>query len=892
MEDFLRDLAARGCRFWLDDGKLRMTAPSGLVTPELKETLRERKAAIIAYLQEGPASAGEAARLQPRGEGAAVPLLRGQRRILDLAGAQKHAGAYNVPMAFDLAGPLDVAALRAALAGLERRHESLRTSLTRDGQVVHPPGSWDGLRIATPAPGALERDLQDEAGRGFDLASGPLWRVCLATVSPLQHVLCMVFHHAIFDGHSRSVFLRELALLYRAETEGGPGDPLPPLAVQAGDAALWLAGTRGEDALRRDMAYWEGALPRRVRETALPAPPADPAVPPATISRRFVLDAHLAGALHHRTGARPVLPAALLLAACALLLHRHTGQTGLLFCVPLTNRPLPELEPLIGYFNSVVPIHLEIDAAQTIGGLAESAHRRILEASSHQGADLQDIARLEALARTPLNRAMVSVQQTRDGPFALHGLTVAPRLLRNGEPDFDLAFQFELAADTLVCLVDASIARFSPAGLDALTARLAEIIGRLVTAPGTPVGDLPFHGVSPRRLAALLEADPRIDEVFVAANRRAGTTTAWMKLNEDNAASLDDIRAALGSEVAPWQIPANMVPVDDLPRSAEGKVDLARLRALARARERAGEGRRPPGTPLEKTIAGVWQRVLWLDRPVGMDDRFHDLGGHSLLAVRMIAALEAEFGRPLPPRALRELTTLEAFAGAIARDDDGAGAAAAALPGRLDPTVLYRLQSHTASWQGWRSHPDALIVGKNVEGARVPLFWCLQNYNELCQLAAYMGADQPVYGMRSGNRAMVKNQANIDRLAEHYVGEIAQILPPGRLLVGGNCQAAQIAFQIACRLPERGYTVPLLYLHEKFVDMPYGGAVALSFGRESERNPYLHDEAPERTFARAYSGPLSVDLVPGSHAQFFREPNVQDLTAMLKRRRDEHLGPP
>ena len=284
--------------------------------------------------------------------------------------------------------------------------------------------------------------------------------------------------------------------------------------------------------------------------------------------------------------------------------------------------------------------------------------------------------------------------------------------------------------------------------------------------------------------------------------------------------------------------------------------------------------------------------MLWLDRPVGLDDRFHALGGHSLLAVRMIAALEAAFGRPLPPRALRELTTLEAFAAAIAHADDGAGAAVAAIPGGLDPTVLYRLQSHTASWQGWRSHPDALIVGKNVEGARVPLFWCLQNYNELCQLAAYMGPDQPVYGMRSGNRAMVKNQANIDLLAQHYVGEIAQILPPGRLLVGGNCQAAQVAFEIACRLPERGYTVPLLYLHEKFIDRPYGGAVALSFGRESDRNPYRHDDAPEKTFARAYSGPLSIDLVSGSHAQFLREPNVQDLTAMLKRRRDEHLGGP
>jgi hypothetical protein len=178
-------------------------------------------------------------------------------------------------------------------------------------------------------------------------------------------------------------------------------------------------------------------------------------------------------------------------------------------------------------------------------------------------------------------------------------------------------------------------------------------------------------------------------------------------------------------------------------------------------------------------------------------------------------------------------------------------------------------------------------VGLHVDGARPPLFWCLQNQFELQQLARYLGPDQPVYGMRSGNYVMVKDQANIDRLAAYYADEIRQLRLAGPLLVGGNCQAALIAFGVAVELRRAGHEVPLLYLHEKFVPSPYDGPIAMTFGRQSDRNPYLTDPEPEREFSRFYTGPLTVDLVRGSHGRFFKEPNVQDFTRVIRTRRDE-----
>ena len=154
MEAFLKDLAARGCRFWLDEGTLRMSAPAGFVTPELKETLRARKDEIVAFLAAAPAPARAAtARLEPRPADAAVPLLPGQKRLLGLAASQKRGSAYNVPLAFDLAGPLDIAALRVALGALEARHEALRTVFASERQIVRTPGTWSGFARETMPEG-------------------------------------------------------------------------------------------------------------------------------------------------------------------------------------------------------------------------------------------------------------------------------------------------------------------------------------------------------------------------------------------------------------------------------------------------------------------------------------------------------------------------------------------------------------------------------------------------------------------------------------------------------------------------------------------------------------------------------------------------------------------
>ena len=152
---------------------------------------------------------------------------------------------YNIPQVLRLSGPLDRPALERALGGLIARHEVLRTRLVADGQgrpvqVIDPAGrvALEVVELSGSEPARVRELALAEAMRPFDLAAGPLLRACLARLGEAEHLLVAVFHHAVFDGWSAGVLMRDLAALYRGEATGEPSG-LTELPVQFADFAAW-----------------------------------------------------------------------------------------------------------------------------------------------------------------------------------------------------------------------------------------------------------------------------------------------------------------------------------------------------------------------------------------------------------------------------------------------------------------------------------------------------------------------------------------------------------------------------------------------------------------------------------------------------------------------------
>ncbi len=359
--------------------------------------------------------------------------------------------------------------------------------------------------------------------------------------------------------------------------------------------------------------------------------------------------------------------------------------------------------------------------------------------------------------------------------------------------------------------------------------------------------------------------------------------------------------------------PSRYVICSTLPLTPAGKIDRAALRARPVSDVAHEPGMQPDRTGTERTLARIWQDVLHMPEP-DRNAHFFASGGDSLAAVRMLCQVEAKFGVELPARAVFNAPTLHELALVIDRTLRPPGAARARWQTTLrnlfrrhrdsgvtvptpapfpatPPEMLARQRQYVASWTGVRRRADALVVTLNADGPLPGLFWCLQGFRELSQLARHLGPRQPVHGMRSGYLLMDYQKRDIvDALTQIYADEIHALQPEHPLLLGGNCQGGLVMQGVAERLIARGREVRLLIRMEFGQEQTsYPGRVALIFGRESHLNPYRTPGAdPDLAFRRCFPAGYSVDFIDGAHGGFFESPNVESLASVLRERLAEN----
>ncbi len=117
-------------------------------------------------------------------------------------------------------------------------------------------------------------------------------------------------------------------------------------------------------------------------------------------------------------------------------------------------------------------------------------------------------------------------------------------------------------------------------------------------------------------------------------------------------------RAALAERLPGYMVPASVVALAALPVTVNGKLDT---RALPAPDYRDVDHYRAPASPDEEILAGIYARVLGVDR-VGADDSFFDLGGDSVSTMRLVSAINASMDTELSVRTVFEAPTVAQLA--------------------------------------------------------------------------------------------------------------------------------------------------------------------------------------------------------------------------------------
>jgi acyl carrier protein len=117
----------------------------------------------------------------------------------------------------------------------------------------------------------------------------------------------------------------------------------------------------------------------------------------------------------------------------------------------------------------------------------------------------------------------------------------------------------------------------------------------------------------------------------------------------------------LAAQLPAYMVPSAVVLLEQLPLTANGKLDRAALPAPDAVGAAQASAYVAPRTETEAVVAKIWRDVLKKDE-VSVTDSFLDLGGHSLLAIRVLGRISKELGVRLALRALFETPTVEKVA--------------------------------------------------------------------------------------------------------------------------------------------------------------------------------------------------------------------------------------
>ncbi|MEV6301950.1 amino acid adenylation domain-containing protein [Actinoplanes sp. NPDC051861] len=165
------------------------------------------------------------------------------------------------------------------------------------------------------------------------------------------------------------------------------------------------------------------------------------------------------------------------------------------------------------------------------------------------------------------------------------------------------------------------------------------------------------YRIEPGEIRAALLDCPGVTQA--AVRLRDGLILGYVVLDGEPGA---DLRARLAERLPSYMVPAAVIPVPELPRTPNGKLDLAALPEPGTAPVRR---RTRPAGQAEEIVAGMFAGLL-RTAEVADDDDFFALGGHSLLATRLVNQIREVFRVELPLRAVFEDPTVRGLCRRVA----------------------------------------------------------------------------------------------------------------------------------------------------------------------------------------------------------------------------------
>ncbi|HZX28247.1 MAG TPA: amino acid adenylation domain-containing protein, partial [Telluria sp.] len=517
----------------VQDGKLRIQAPAGVVTPDLQAQIREHKDSLVALL--GQSWQGKASeplpQIEPDPASRHDPFPLNDVQHAYWIGRQAHFDLGNVATHFYFevdAEDLDLDRLARAFNKVIAQQDMLRAVTDANGQqrILSSVPFYEIAETDLSAASESEREaalaqMRDaQSHRHIPSDRWPLFQVTSARTGERQRRLFMSWDFIFLDAWSILLIFKEWHKCYADEAYTPP-----QLTLSFRDYVLAEARLKETPAYRRAHDYWWSRIDTLPDAPQLPVVPrADSAAAQTFTRRRFELPAAKWEAMKARASKRGITPSSLLLATFAEILNLWSKSPHYSLNLTVFNRqPLhPEVGELVGDFTNLIVLEVDGRKGESFRERALSLQEQFLRDYDHREVSAVEVLREMAKRRGSQGRAILPVVFTstlmlngsrsddsagleRFGPM-VWGISQTPQVWL----DYQI-FEFN---GNLVFNWDAVDAMFEPGVLDAMFEANRALISALA------------EGETPWEQDALVRLPAPQDQRRVEANATAAALPA------------------------------------------------------------------------------------------------------------------------------------------------------------------------------------------------------------------------------------------------------------------------------------------------------------------------------------------------------------------------------
>uniref|UniRef100_UPI0036DE2A6C amino acid adenylation domain-containing protein n=1 Tax=Photorhabdus sp. RM322S TaxID=3342825 RepID=UPI0036DE2A6C len=442
-----------------------------------------------------------------------LPLSFAQQRLWFLTQLDGVSETYHIPLALNLRGRLNIAAWQQALNTVFARHEALRTVfISVDGKPqVRLLAEDSGLPLVQhdlrghpEADTVLEQLITETASAPFDLSQKALIRAVLIRLADDDYQFLLTQHHIVSDGWSVTILIRELNALYTAFLAGQP-NPLPPLAIQYPDYAVWQHQWLSAERTQTQSDYWRTVLADAPvlldLPTDRPRPPEQSFVGQA-VPVRF--DPALTAALKQLSQQHGVTLFMTVLSAWGIVLSRLSGQEDIVIGTPSAGRSRQEVEPLIGFFVNTLALRMTVSDELTVAEYLTQVRETALAAQAHQDLPFEQVVDIvqppRRLAHTPLFQVMFAWQNNEYMDWVLPNLAVSPVDKAVDIVKFDIELDLYEKGGGISGTLSYSSALFDQSTIERHKGYLQAVLQAMVTNAQQKMGNIDMLAPAERQL--------------------------------------------------------------------------------------------------------------------------------------------------------------------------------------------------------------------------------------------------------------------------------------------------------------------------------------------------------------------------------------------------------